>query len=112
MPPETEMDQLQEIMDELPESGDYSPERRKYSLTQGDVMLIYKIARIAYSSHVCPFRANGEAETLHDIAVSVSKSKSIGATAAITAIVTAFISGAGYVIWHALKDALAAGGGK
>lgn len=105
--PIDEMKQLQEIMDELPNTGEFSPERRKYSLTQGDVMMIYKIARVAYSSHTCPFK-NGEAETLHDIAVSVSKSRSIAATSFITAIVTAIVSGAGYLIWHVIKEAAGA----
>lgn len=98
-PEESVIERLDDIMDDLPDSCDYAgAERRKYSLTKGDVMLIYRIARIASISHDCPFK-DDEPQVLRDVAVSITKTRKIAFTILITGIVTATLAG----VWSSLK---------
>ena len=56
----SEVIRLQEIIDQLPEHNGLDPHqrRREYSLTKGDVILIYKIAKVASVPHLCPFEGD------------------------------------------------------
>lgn len=106
---ETDLERLQEIMDELPDQGDFNPERRKYSLTKADVLMIYKIARIALPEHICPFK-DGEAKTLKGMAGSVSRTQKLASVLVATAIIGAIISGIGAGLMHLVRDFIQNGG--
>lgn len=99
-----EIDQLQEIMDELfEEAPDVTTERRKYSLTRGDVILIYRIAKIARANHICPFEEE-EAKTLQTVANSITKTQKIASAIIITAAVTTVLSGVWFAIKHVFTE--------
>jgi tetrahydromethanopterin S-methyltransferase subunit F len=100
MPPtqETEVDQLRDIMESLPDSSAYEGERREYTLTKGDVLLIYRIAKVANTPHVCPFERD-DVETLQSAAQNISRTQKIASVVIVTALVGGMISG----IWFALK---------
>ena len=109
MPRLTEMEQLQDIMEDLPEAADYAgPERREYSLTKGDVMMIYKIARIAYTSHVCPFKGD-EADTLATVAKNINRTQKIASTVIVTSIVGGMLTGIWYILSHIVKEFVKSG---
>ena len=95
---ETEVDRLKDIMESLPDANDYAPgqQRREYTLTKGDVLLIYRIARVAMVPHICPF-ATEEAGTLQAVAKSINKTQKIAGLLIVTAIVTGTLTG----IWKA-----------
>jgi predicted secreted protein len=106
------VDKLQDIMDDLPDSADDTgAERREYSLTRGDVMLIYKIARIANQPYVCPFDKE-ESSTLQSVAKNINKTQKITSILIITGVVTGTLSGIWYAIVHILTDFVRTGGGK
>ena len=90
---ETEVDKLQDIMQSLPDSTEHiGVERREYSLTKGDVLLIYRIAKVANTPHVCPFEGE-EQETLKSSARNMLKTQRIASMVIITALVTGMVSG-------------------
>jgi tetrahydromethanopterin S-methyltransferase subunit F len=101
MPPtqETEVDQLRDIMESLPDSAEHPGEnRREYTLTKGDVLLIYRIAKVANTPHVCPFEKD-DVETLQSAAQNISRTQKIASIVIVTALVGGMVSG----IWFALK---------
>lgn len=107
---EDEVGKLQEIMSSLPDSADFpGHERREYSLTKADVLLIYKIAKVANASHICPFDGD-ERETLRSWARNVSASQKIASGAIIIALVTGMLSGTWFLIIHFVKAFVATGG--
>lgn len=95
----TDVDKLQAVMKELnaEDNVHIGGERRKYSLTEGDVMLIYQIAKIA-GGHTCPFE-DDESETLQTVAKNINRTQKIASGIIIVSLVTAGLSG----IWFALK---------
>lgn len=96
---ETEVDKLQDIMDSLPDSAEHvGMERREYSLTKGDVLLIYRIAKVANAPHKCPFGGE-EQDTLQSVAKNINRTQKIASAIVITGTVTAILSG----LWFALK---------
>jgi len=83
---ETEVDKLQDIMQSLPDSTEHiGVERREYSLTKGDVLLIYRIAKVANTPHVCPFEGE-EQETLKSSARNMIKTQRIASMVIISGI--------------------------
>ena len=93
-----DIDRLNHIMRELPDHTEYSgTERREYSLTKGDVMLIYRIAKVA-SGHECPFK-NDESMTLQQVARNINITQKIATLFMVTGLVTTILGG----IWFALK---------
>lgn len=107
---ETEVDRLQDIMESLPDSAAHTgSERREYSLTKGDVLLIYRIAKVANAPHVCPFEGD-EQDTLQAVAKNINKTQKIASVLIITGVVTGMLSGIWYVIVHILKEFVQKGG--
>jgi len=101
MPDQTDIEKLKDVIDELPDKNDFTgSERREYSLTKGDVLLIYKIAMIANKPHICPF-VDEELDTLKSVAKNISKSQKIATSIIITGCTVAIFSG----IWVAVKHA-------
>jgi hypothetical protein len=104
---ETEVDRLQDIMESLPDSlADHAgPERREYSLTKGDVLLIYRIAKVANLPHNCPFKGE-EQETLQSVAKNINRTQKIASWVIITSLVTGMLTGIGYAIRAAVTQFL------
>lgn len=108
---ETEVDKLQDIMESLPDSTEHiGIERREYSLTKGDVLLIYRIAKVANSPHVCPFEGE-ERETLKTAASGMIKTQRIASVVVITALVTGMVSGVFIMVKSFLISWIKANGG-
>lgn len=96
--PDNEVDKLQDIMESLPDSAEHSgQERREYSLTKGDVLLIYRIAKIASTPHVCPFEGDEQA-TLQTVAVNINRTQKIASVVVVTSLVTGMLSGTFFII--------------
>lgn len=109
---ETEIDRLQDIMESLPDSTEHpGAERREYSMTKGDVLLIYRIAKLANAPHVCPFESE-ESETLQSVAKNINKTQKIASVLIITGVVTGMLSGIWYTVVHMMKEFVKAGGVK
>ena len=89
---ETEVDRLRDIMGSMPENANFES-----SLTRGDVMLIYRIARVANTPHVCPFEKD-DIETLQSTAKNLNNTHKIASYVIIVALVGGAIGG----IWKAL----------
>lgn len=100
MPEElTEVEKLQDVIDTLPDRNDHTGnERREYSLTKGDVLLIYKIATIANKPHVCPFEQE-ETQTLNMVAKNINRTQKIAAGIVITGVTMSVLAG----VWMAIK---------
>jgi len=95
---ETDIEKLEKVIDELPDKNDFTgTERREYSLTKGDVLLIYKIAKIASLPHVCPFE-DEEKDTLNSVAKNINRTQKIASGVIITGLVTGVLWG----IWHTI----------
>ncbi len=114
MPPdnqETEVDRLQDIMEALPDSAEhFGQERREYSLTKGDVLLIYRIAKVANMPHVCPFEGD-ERDTLQSVAKNINKTQKIASIVIITSLVGGMISGTVLMIKSYIVAWMKANGG-
>jgi len=103
---DTDVEKLREIIDDLPDSSDHAGmERREYSLTKGDVLLIYKIAKIA-GGHDCPFQEE-ESRTLQSVAKNINRTHTLAYTAIVLGLVGATLSGllllAKYIIVEFVK---------
>jgi hypothetical protein len=86
-------------MESLPDSAEHPGEnRREYTLTKGDVLLIYRIAKVANTPHVCPFE-KGDVETLQSAAQNISRTQKIASYVIVVALLGGMLSG----IWYALK---------
>lgn len=108
---ETEVDKLQDIMESLPDSSEHpGQERREYSLTKGDVLLIYRIARVANMPHVCPF-ADEEKDTLRSAAKNINKTQKIASVVIITSLVTGMITGIVMMVKSAILSWIKVNGG-
>lgn len=96
----SDVEQLEVIMQTLDNSTElhHGGERREYSLTKGDVMMIYRIAKIAGTEHICPFQGE-ERTTLQGVAKNINRTQKIAAGIIIVGTTTAILSG----IWFALK---------
>jgi predicted secreted protein len=95
----SDIEKLQEIMATLPDTSNHpGMERREYSLTKGDVLLIFKIAKVASSSHVCPFEEE-ESDVLLSIAKNANKTQRLASSIIIMGTVSAVLSG----LWFAIK---------
>lgn len=108
----TDVEKLQDIMDDLRVEIEYhgsSQERRKYSLTEGDILLIYKIAKIANNKHVCPFE-EAEQDTLKGVASNISRTQKVASVLIITGLVTAIGSGVWVAIRHFILEWVKTGG--
>lgn len=105
----SEVIKLQEIIDALPTHNGEGPERRQYSLTKGDVILIYKIARVAAVPHVCPFEGE-DAAVLQGVAKSVTRTQKIAGVAIITALIGGILSGAWYAAMALVREFVQNGG--
>ena len=106
----TDIELLQEIMASLPDTAAYvGSERREYSLTKGDVLLIFKIAKVASSKHVCPF-VEEETEALQSIARNVNKTQKVASSLIIMGTVGAILSGLWFAIKHVATEWVHAGG--
>jgi hypothetical protein len=100
---ETEIDKLKDIMESLPDSTEF-PEhmkRREYSLTKGDVLLIYRIAKVANAPHVCPFK-DEEQDTLANVAKNINRTQKIASVVIITGLVTGMLSGTLFAVKAAI----------
>jgi hypothetical protein len=99
---QSDVDKLEVIMQILPDAADYpKSERREYSLTKGDVLIIFRIAKIAQTPHVCPFEGD-EQDTLVSVAKNINRTQKIASVVIITGLVTGMLSGT----WFAVKAAL------
>lgn len=95
----TDIEKLQLVIDDLPDKNDFTGnERREYSLTKSDVLLIYRIAKIANSPHPCPFESE-ESQTLQTVAKNINRTQKIASGIIIVGTTTAILSG----VWFALK---------
>lgn len=104
MPEPTNIEKLQKVMEELPDSTDISgPERREYSLTKGDVLLIYKIATIANAPCQCPFDKE-EQSLLQGMAKNMNKTQKIASSVLIYGVATAVLSAIWFAVVHAFKE--------
>lgn len=109
---ETEVDRLQDIMEALPDSTEHvGTERREYSLTKGDVLLIYRIARVANMPHTCPFEGE-EQDTLKSAAKNINRTQKIASVVIITSLVSGMLIGIWAVVKIAITDFIKTGGFK
>ena len=93
-----EMKELQAIMDTLPDSSGHEQERREHTLTKADVLLVYRVARLANVPHSCPFQGE-ETSTLHSVAKNINTTQKIATVIMVTGIVSTILGG----VWFALK---------
>lgn len=107
----SDIELLNDIMAELPDSSIHTEERRKYSLTKDDVLIIFRIAKIA-SGHQCPFEGieKSEADTIMSVGTSITRTQKIATGILITGIVGAVISGIWYAIKHVVTEWVHGGG--
>jgi hypothetical protein len=98
MPDSLNINELHEIMAELPDSSGHEHERREHSLTKADVLLIYRIAKLASVTHECPFQGE-ETGTLHSVARNINATQKIATIIVVTGFVTTILSG----LWFAIK---------
>lgn len=102
--------ELQKIMDALAdEFHSHNGERREHSLTKADVMLIYRIAKMAYVPHTCPFKGE-ETGTLHSIAKNINATQKIATFIMVTGLVSAILSGVWFAIKHIVTEWVHTGG--
>lgn len=102
------LDLIQEIVNSLP-SGDDDQGGPYRSLTKGDVMVIYRIARIAVDPHACPF-AGPEVAVLRDVAGNITKTRKVSFVVLVTGLVGGLLSGLWFMIVHFVKELVATGG--
>jgi len=108
---ENEVDKLRDIMESLPDAADHAGnERREYSLTKGDVLLIYRIAKVANIPHTCPF-VDEERETLSNVAKNINRTQKIASGLVITGIVAGILSGIVYMVKTAIISWIKTNGG-
>ena len=106
---DADVEKLREIIDDLPDSSDHAGmERREYSLTKGDVLLIYKIAKIA-GSHDCPF-AEDESSTLQSVAKNINRTQNLASGAIIVGLVGATMSGLFFLVKYIVVEFIKHGG--
>jgi len=99
----TDIAVLEEIMAMLPDPEDHTNcERRRFSLTQEDVLVIYRIAKAA-GNHHCPFEKD-ESDALKSVAQNMNRTQKIATIVFITGSVTAILSGMWYMIVHVAVD--------
>ena len=108
--PKSDIELLNDIMAGLPDPSEHTDERRRYSLTKDDVIIIFRIAKIA-SGHVCPFDGleDGESEIIQTMARSVNRTQKIASIVLITALVTSTVSGIAYAIKVVFTDIIKIG---
>jgi hypothetical protein len=107
---ETEVDKLQDIMESLPDSVAHDgPNRREYSLTKGDVLLIYRIAKVANQPHACPFPKD-EVDTLTSVAKNVNRTQKLASGIIIMGLVSGVLTGMWFAIKHIITEFVHNGG--
>ena len=94
------LEKLQEIIDTLEDS---QGEKKSNSLTKNDVMVIYRISRIAADPHVCPFSPQ-KAAILNNVADNVSKTQKIAAGVLIAGVVSGILGGSWKLIVFAVSQ--------
>jgi hypothetical protein len=102
------LERIQEIVSTLP-SGDDDQGGTYRSLTKGDVMVIYRIARIAMDPHSCPFSGD-DVLVLQDVAGNITKTRKITFFVLVSGLVGGLLSGLWFTISHVLKEFAATGG--
>jgi predicted secreted protein len=89
-----ELEKLQEIINHLPEESSLTPE---------DLLMIYRIAKLAQVAHNCPFDQD-KREMLSTIAGTTLKTQKIASVVIITGLVTGMMSGIWYMVTHTFMD--------